>query len=65
MSAGEAHSLTFSFENILGTGTYTVGVTVRSADGVTVYDNIDSATRFSVSKDETYYPIVLPARLDR
>lgn len=57
---GSPVPLTFTFKNILGSGSYLVSVTVRSADG-TVYDSIDDSAKISVSKDDTYYPIVLPS----
>ena len=63
LKANEKKILKFSFENILGAGTYSIGVTVRSVDGVTVYDNLDSVTSIAVSKEETYYPIVLPSEI--
>lgn len=63
VSKDSKHQLVFTFENLLGTGTYGVTITARSSDKVTFYDNWDNAARISISRDESYYPIVLPVKI--
>lgn len=60
----EELELTFKMPNILGSGTATLGVTVRLSDGVTMCDVWDDAARLEISKAESYYPVVAPATME-
>lgn len=60
---GNKKRVCFKFDNILGSGSYMFNITARSANKVTVYDNWNNAVSLSISKEETYYPVVLPAEL--
>lgn len=61
--ANESKHLTFTMPNILGSGVYNVGATVRLTDKVTVCDYWDDITTIFNNREESYYPIVLPALL--
>ena len=64
LKAGETKRLTFTMPNILGSGTFAVGATVRLSDGVTICDDWSHATKFSNTKDESYYPVIAPSELE-
>lgn len=64
LEPNETTTLTFTMPDILGSGTVTVGVTVRLSDGVTICDNWDGATVFRTTKDESYYPVIAPANME-
>ncbi len=59
----EVMELTFEMDNVLGTGTYVVGAVARLPDGTTICDNWQSAATLKVSKTESHYPIIAPARM--
>lgn len=64
LSANETKRLTFTMQNILGGGTFKVGATVRLSDKITICDDWDNATRFSNTKEESFYPVIAPAELE-
>ena len=64
LKAGETKKLTFTMPNILGSGTFAVGATVRLSDGVTICDDWSHATKISNTKDESYYPVIAPSELE-
>lgn len=66
MSLGpdETTTLTFTMPDILGSGTITVGATVRLSDGFTICDSWDGAAVFRTTKDESYYPVIAPAKME-
>lgn len=59
----ETKNIIFEGDNILGTGDYRLGYTVRLSDKVTICDNNDNAVSFSYNSPESYQPIVCPVRL--
>lgn len=60
---GEVKKIIFEGENILGTGDYRLGYTVRLADGITVCDDNDNVARFNYHFQEGYQPIICPVEL--
>lgn len=60
---GETKTLTFTGDNILGSGDYRLGYTIRLGDMVTVFDDNEDLLRFSHHKPEGYQPIIYPASL--
>ncbi len=55
---GEHIRLSWTFDNILADGAYTVGLTAHHPDGVQTYDWWDEAAAFRVKKEEhTAFPI--------
>lgn len=60
---GEVKKITFSSVNILGTGDYRLGYTLRLSDGVTICENDDSFVSFSYNRPESYQPIICPVKL--
>jgi ABC-2 type transport system ATP-binding protein len=63
LAKGECTTLTFTIPNILGSGSFDFSATVRLADGVTICDDWKNITTLKISKTESYYPIVLPAKM--
>ena len=64
IQANQSKYIGFQIPNILGTGTYNFTATVRLADGATVCDNWDNITTVKVTKNESYYPIIAPAKME-
>lgn len=56
----ETKKITFESDNILGTGEYRLGYTIRLADMVTICDNNDDLTSFTYNSPESYQPIICP-----
>lgn len=56
--------LHFAIQNIFGNNTYSVSATVNSHNGSNVCDQWNDITSFSTTKDQAFYPIVCPAKLD-
>lgn len=63
ISASQKMNLSFSFDNVLGSGNYTFNTLVRSGDGSTVFDKWDNVTTVKIAKAESYYPIIAPAEM--
>jgi len=63
VSPREKKHLTFTMDNIFGSGTYTIGATIRSRDKVTIYESWEHASKFSNTREESYYPVMCPAVL--
>lgn len=59
----KAH-LKFVIDNVLGSGTISLSATVRLSDGATVCDNWDDILNFNISREESYYPIIMSALLE-
>lgn len=57
----ETKTITFTGDNILGSGDYRLGYTIRLGDMVTVFDDNEDLIRFSHHKPEGYQPIIYPA----
>jgi ABC-type multidrug transport system ATPase subunit len=64
MDAESTKALTFIMPNILGSGTFTIGATVRLSDKITICDTWNNATKFKNTKDESHYPVIVPAKLE-
>jgi ABC-2 type transport system ATP-binding protein len=64
LGPNETTRLTFTMADILGSGTITVGATVRLNDKVTICDKWENITRFRVTKDEAFYPVIAPAKME-
>lgn len=64
LGAHESKRLVFTMLNILGSGTFKVGATARLSDGVTICDEWNNAAQFSNTKDESYYPVIAPSKLE-
>lgn len=63
IKAKQKINLSFSFDNVLGSGNYTFNTLVRSGDGSTVFDKWDNVTTVKIAKAESYYPIIAPAEM--
>lgn len=50
-------------KSIFGSGTYFVGSSIKLKDGVTVCDDWTDSSKFSITTDQSYYPIIAPAEL--
>ncbi len=61
LNPGEEKNLTFTIDNILGSGSFAIGSTIRLSDRVTICDNWDDITTIKVTKAESYYSIIAPA----
>ena len=59
----EKTKLKFVIDNVLGSGTINLSATVRLSDGATVCDNWDDIMNFNISREESYYPIIMSASL--
>jgi ABC-2 type transport system ATP-binding protein len=64
LKANSKMKVSFSTQNILGSGSYDVGLTLRSKDGVTIYDNWERAKEVKQTRMDGSYPVILPARVD-
>jgi ABC-2 type transport system ATP-binding protein len=64
LKANSKMKVSFSTQNILGSGSYDVGLTLRSKDGVTIYDNWERAKEVKQTRIDGSYPVILPARVD-
>lgn len=60
---GDRKTVTFEGANILGTGTYRLGYTIRRTDMVTICDDDEHAARFTHTRPEGYQPILCPVTL--
>ena len=60
---GDKRTLVFEGDNILGTGTYRLGYTIRLTDMVTICDDDEYATTFAHTRPEGYQPIMCPVAL--
>ncbi len=60
----EKKTLIFSMPNILGNDTYSFSATVNLPDGATTCDSWENIISISNTKDQVFYPIVYPARLE-
>lgn len=56
----ERKKIIFESENILGTGTYRLGYTIRNSDMVTIYDDNEDLLSFTYNRPESYQPIICP-----
>lgn len=63
LKKGEKKTLTFDLENIFGGGTFSIDATIRLSDKVTICDDWTGAAHFRNTREESYYPIVSPAKL--
>lgn len=61
---GETKKVTFESENILGTGTYRLGYTIRNSDMVTIYDDNEDLLKLTYSRPESYQPIICPVKVN-
>lgn len=59
----ETKKITFKSDNILGTGHYRLGYTVRLTDMVTICDDDEDAIRLTYNAPEAYQPIICPVKL--
>lgn len=60
---GETKTIVFTGSNILGTGNYRFGYTIRLADMVTICDDDEYASEFSHTRSESYQPIICPVKV--
>lgn len=60
----ERKTITFESENILGTGTYRLGYTIRNSDMVTIYDDNENLMTFTYNRPESYQPIICPVKVE-
>lgn len=56
----ETKKITFECDNILGTGDYRMGYTIRLSDMVTICDDNEDLARFNYNSPESYQPIICP-----
>ena len=64
LKKGESKKLSISIpEALFGGGTRAIGATIRLADGVTIADDWDAATQFKISKNTSFYPVIVPGEL--
>lgn len=64
LSLNKSEKVTLQIEvphKMFGGGTRSVGATLKLADGVTVADDWDDATTFSLNKNSSYYPVIIPS----
>ncbi len=59
----KSKQVTFECENILGTGTYRLGYTIRLTDMVTVCDDNENLLTFRYNRPESHQPIICPVTL--
>jgi ABC-2 type transport system ATP-binding protein len=60
---GESKTLSFVGKNILGSGDYRLGYTIRLGDMVTVFDDNENLLKFTHHKPEAYQPIIYPVKM--
>lgn len=60
---GETKTIVFTGSNILGTGNYRFGYTIRLADMGTICDDDEYASEFSHTRSESYQPIICPVKV--
>lgn len=64
VKTGEKRRLTFTLENVVGGGSYSIHPTLRSQDKITTYDSWRKAETFVNTKEKSgNLPVVLPAKL--
>jgi ABC-2 type transport system ATP-binding protein len=59
----EKKTLIFKIPNIFGNGSFTINTAVLLGDRVTVCDSWDGAAAFFVTREESYYPVEMNAKL--
>lgn len=66
LNRGETKTLTYSFaRSLFGGGTRSVGASIKLSDKVTVCDDWEAASSFTIVGDQaqSYYPVILPAEV--
>lgn len=66
LKAGAEKTISYTFDNILGRGEYTLNVSLRPSDKSETYDFWRDATRFQNRKSEfsEYFPVAFPVQVD-
>lgn len=64
LEANQTTRLVFTAPDILGSGTFSVGATVRLSDKITICDSWDDILQIQTTKEESYYPIITPATME-
>lgn len=64
VKAGEKRQITFTLENVVGGGGYSIHPTLRSQDKITTYDSWRKAETFVNTKEKSgNLPVILPSKL--
>ncbi|MBL8160191.1 ABC transporter ATP-binding protein [Candidatus Saccharibacteria bacterium] len=65
LAPGERKTLRYTIDkSLFGAGTFSIGSSIKLRDKVTVCDDWEGAASFSVVAQESYYPIIAPAKLE-